>query len=243
MHDIIPEEVVLDEESHTYTLLADPDVELRSCTEFVDGFFERFDGPAVARKLVSRVPKYRSRTVPSLLAEWERAGQDGTDTHEEIAGHLRSSDEVTLPRARSALAWLEREYPAAEYEYLTERSICAPDLALAGTVDLLARHRETGEFVLIDWKTNKKIDRTPYNDKRGIRGPARRLGDCRRVKYGLQLSLYRYILESRHGIELSEQLLVHLTGEGAESIPSRYLKGDVVALLRHDGLMSDAGGA
>lgn len=85
MHELIPPDVVLDEETHTYTLLSCPDLRLRSCTEFINSFFEPFNGRMIAKKLISNYPKYSNRTVSSLLAEWKRLEQVGTATHVELA--------------------------------------------------------------------------------------------------------------------------------------------------------------
>ena len=235
MENLIPVEVSLNQATHTYTLLSDPGLELQSCTEFVNSFFEPFNAKAVARKLVERSPKYRGRTVSSILAEWSRAERNGTQTHQEIARCLCSSEQPTMVGADTALRWLARKHPATEYDYLVERLICAPSIQLAGTIDLLVRNRSTGQFILIDWKTTKKFKRTPYKGKQGIRGPGRRLGDCHLTKYGLQLSAYRYILELHYGIAPEELLLVRLSGDWAEEITVPYRIDDVVRLLEFEG--------
>jgi hypothetical protein len=228
----------LDAESHTYRLAGRPGLEFVSCTEFIDRFFGPFRAREIANRLVEQSPKYRGRTVQSILDEWQQAAADGSRAHAEIEQALTSDRQPRSARAGHALTWLGEALPASHYEYLPERIVYSERLGLAGTVDLIARDRATGNSVLVDWKTNKKITREPFGGKQGIRGPARQLDDCHVVRYGLQLSLYHYLLETEYGIDPGKQLLVHLGRWGAEPIPCAYSRDTIEAMLefeQHDG--------
>jgi ATP-dependent exoDNAse (exonuclease V) beta subunit len=238
--DLLAEEMTLEEETHTYRLLRSPETEFQSCTEFVGQFFEPFVGETVAAKLVHTIPRYKDRTIESLLAEWKQAADQGTLVHAQIEEALLSGNAPLDRRALKALAWLEGHLPRNEYEYFVERIVFSESLGIAGTIDLLARHRISGEWTLVDWKTNKRINHTAYNGKCGILGPAKQLEDCHTVKYGLQLTLYRYILETQYSITPRKQMIVHLGYDQKESVPQAtarpipldYLKPQLLELLR-----------
>ena len=82
------------------------------------------------------------------------------------------------------------------------------DGELAGTCDLLLRHKVTGKYVIADWKTNAKdIELITYYHKpllvfSNVIGND--LG-----KFRCQLSLYKYLLEEK-GIEIDSLWIIHL---------------------------------
>ena len=74
MNNILDNKIKLEKETHRYSLLDDPDIIFTSVTTFLDYFFEGFDGEKVAKKLIANVPKYKGRTVKSLIEEWDENG-------------------------------------------------------------------------------------------------------------------------------------------------------------------------
>lgn len=234
MKDIRSSEVVLERETHTYRLSGRPDLDFVSCTEFIDRFFEPFHAEEIAARLVQSSPRYRGMSVTAVLGEWQQAADDGSRVHHEIERALSHGECPRSSRALAALDWLEQALPRALHEYLPERIIYSEALGIAGTADLIAREHETGACVLLDWKTNKKITRRPYAGKQGIRGPARQLDDCHVVRYGLQLSLYHYILETEYGIDPRRQLLVHLGGSGVDPIPCDYARDAILEMIEFE---------
>ena len=47
--------------------------------------------------------------------------------------------------------------------------VYSKEIAIAGTIDVLMMDKKSGDYVLIDWKTSKKIDKTSFNGKKGIK--------------------------------------------------------------------------
>lgn len=83
---------------------------------------------------------------------------------------------------------------ARPYDYESEKIIFDPEINVAGTVDLIGTNRDTGDYILIDWKTNKRIRfENEYGDT--FLSPIDELPDCEYNLYGLQLSLYEHILK------------------------------------------------
>eukprot|EP00971_Amphidinium_carterae_P079459 1572305-Amphidinium_carterae.1 len=80
-------------------------------------------------------------------------------------------------------------------------------LLACGIVDLLCRDT-AGRLVLLDWKIVPKMSLT--NPFRRMKSPLEHLDDCNFNRYALQLNLYRYILESEYGEEVSRMRLVQL---------------------------------
>lgn len=226
--------ICFDPDAQCYRMPARPSLSFRRCSEFVESFFEPFDGPKIAEKLVTSYAKYAERTVEELVAEWDKAADDGTAVHGEVQRFIQEGLEPGSLRARHAANWLDAAYPAEDCVRESEVIICHEDLRVAGTADLLVRKISGDRWVLVDWKTNKKIERRPFNNKRGVRGPARAWPDCNYFKYSLQISLYRYVLETRRHLAFDGQLIVHLTEAAAVPIPCDYLRSQVEALIDHD---------
>ena len=88
--------------------------------------------------------------------------------------------------------------------YRTEICLCSCRLALAGQADALFRN-DRNQFAILDWKRSKRIRfECPF---RLLREPLGNLEECNGWLYSLQLNVYRWVLESEYGIEVSMMAL------------------------------------
>lgn len=78
---------------------------------------------------------------------------------------------------------------------------------LAGSIDKLMFDKRTQTFVIVDWKRVKAISK---NSKTRMIAPVEHLPDCNYAHYSLQLNLYRRILMTEYGINVSRMILVQL---------------------------------
>ena len=91
---------------------------------------------------------------------------------------------------------------------------------IAGTIDLLARSRKNGDILILDWKTNKSIDKENKWNKFGL-DPISDVPDLNLYHYGLQLSLYQYLLTLGKYVPAGSKFkraIIHLTETGHEII-------------------------
>ena len=93
------------------------------------------------------------------------------------------------------------------------------------------KNKNSGEYVLIDWKTSKRIDKKSFNGKKGIRKESSQIEDSKYNHYALQLSLYRYILEKYYGIMIARQLVAQLKDDKVETFSMPYMKNEIVTIL------------
>ena len=213
----------LEKEQHIYTL-DQSDVEFTSVTTFISELFEKFDSLSIATKLVNKVPKYSSYTVEQLINEWNEAANHGTKVHNEIEEHILKLSKPTEPKAIQGINWLEKHLDRDKHIAYTEKIIYSEELKLAGSVDLIIKNTQTNEYTIIDWKTNKKITTSSYNNKMGTHKITRDIEDCKYLIYTLQLSLYRYILEKYYGLNVVRQLIVHLKEDEVLAYLTQYLE-------------------
>ena len=73
-----------------------------------------------------------------------------------------------------------------------------------------------------------------YKKKKGNHRLTSNMDDCNFNHYSLQLSLYRYILETYYSLEVSDHLIVHLMENGTKVYHTPYMKDDIVAMINND---------
>ena len=230
-------DIYFDKTRDAYVLRAKPELALRRCTEFVGSFFEPYSSQRLSGQLISSTGRYPGRTPSALQKSWETARKKGIEIHEDIAKSIEESCPPTHATARRAIDWLHEHYPTARHAYAAEAIVYDESTALAGTLDLIISNTSRNQHILLDWKTSRVIDiKSPYH-KRGVRGPALNWEDCNYIRYSLQLSLYRYLLEANYGFNIDEQFIIHITDTGLEPIPCRYMKREVELMLEFEGLI------
>jgi ATP-dependent exoDNAse (exonuclease V) beta subunit len=190
------------ESGHRYTIL--DDIVLDSVTTRLKDFFP-FDAEKVAKKIADS----RGVSHESILEDWKRIRENGTHIHalaEKLCnGNKLCSDE--LEKVKHVTQFLE-EHP--QFEILgCEIRIFSKKYKIAGTVDLMLKHKETGKFYLLDWKTSpKEIEKDIYWEM--AQGPLKDIPHNKFHSYSMQVTIYSLILKEEYGIDIYDSLLVHL---------------------------------
>ena len=233
MNDIFDKNIILERDAHEYKLLTHPDITFISVTTYVEHFFEGFDAQKVATKLINNYPKYAGRTVESLIADWDAAANYGTMVHDELEKWIKESIEPSDIKAINGKDWMENYRLRSNIDVHSEVIVYSEELAIAGTVDILAKDNETGAYDIIDWKTSKKIDMTSYGQKMGTHPATGHLMDCNFYHYSIQLSLYRYILEEYYGLEIHNQMIAQLQDDKVNALVAPYMRDEIIEMLKY----------
>jgi len=233
-----------DEDEHIYTR---NDEEYTSVTTFIKKFFSEFDAEAVAEKKAYSYGKYSDKSKEEILDMWQQKADDGTEVHRLIEEWLRIkyNDEEFEDEPMPVKAIQGKEYweTNIEEDYFVhdvwpELQVYHDDYKLAGTIDVAFKHNSKGETAkrqvsLIDWKTNKGIYKTPYNDgDTGTHVITQAIPDANWHHYSLQLSLYAYILEDQFKQNIYKLNLVHLKQDDYEVHDIPYRKETVQKLCQ-----------
>jgi len=185
----------------------------KSSSSIINDYIPTFDTETIAKKVADRdgIPE------DILKAQW-RVKRDyscakGTDLHLYIEAFLNYDLELTPTTPiqneinQFQAFWTNNK---DRFEFLATELIVADDnLKIAGTIDGVIKNRQSGKVYLIDWKTNNAI--TFSNDFESLEPPLQHLDHCNFNKYSLQTSLYRRILESSIGLDVTGCLLVHFS--------------------------------
>lgn len=210
------ERIVFHEHTHTYEVDGSSDG-IISVTTFIHSFFPHFNADLVLKKMKNKKEKYPGLTDHDIKKMWEESGkvasQQGTNMHKQI--ELFYNDELAADVEKSKefhhFLRFQEEWikPRGYLPYRTEWSIFDGEIDLAGQLDMLYQKKEgVNDYALYDWKRIKEIKTdNPYEKGHGI---VSQLPHCNFSHYSLQLNIYKKILSTRYGINVSEMYLVIL---------------------------------
>ena len=237
MNELFSNNISLDQENHKYELKDSPNFIFSSVTEFIHYFFEKFDQVGIAQKLINTHPKYSGKTVDEVIKKWGEGAIRGTIVHNEIEDFIKSNITPKHEMSIIGAAWVKEKQKDPDNIFYSEVIIYSKELGIAGTIDVLVYNKKQDAYHLVDWKTNKRIDKTSFRKKMGILNSTKHLQDCNFNHYSLQLSFYRYILERYYGLNIGSQTLFHLKENRYEIFPVNYREEELMNMLREKELI------
>ena len=244
--------VHLEESTHKYTVRGHEHLKYESATTWIKSHFPIFNGPAIAKSLIERFPhKYGNKTVKEILGEWNKTATIGTSVHLELENWCKhwqalppeeravysTFPEMIHPKAKHGELWL-KEILEPHFVLYPEVKLSNEELQIAGTLDLLIYDPHLDKYMIADWKTNKAIKATAQG--KGNHMATCFLDDCHLSHYGLQMSLYQWMLEEEYGLEgkIVGRNLVHLRPKPTRTFPlgvkifeTPYLKYNILKMI------------
>lgn len=196
-HPTLPVSVTFDQATHEYRM-----PELGHCVSFSttrisESFLPAFDSESASARVAARTGQEQM----ALMAQWtekrDESAAYGTAVHAYAEALVmgRALPEPATDRERAAFKVVDRAVSmlARSYEWVAaEQIVFDPAWRIAGTIDLVATHRETRRLAIIDWKTCEKITADAYG--RMCLPPLAHLPASKLTRYALQLGLYATIL-------------------------------------------------
>jgi len=231
LNNILDNNIILNKDMHEYKLIGESEFAFTSVTTYIGKFFEKFDSIKIATNLTKNHPKYSNYTIESLLAEWKEAADYGTKVHNEIENWVKNGIEPKELKSINGKNWLKNYQSKSSMDIFSEIIIYSKELRIAGTIDILAKDNQSDEYVLIDWKTSKKITTVSYGHKTGNHEATKNVMDCNFYHYSLQLSLYRFLLEEYYGYRVRNQVIAHIKDDGVDAHIAPYMRNEIVLML------------
>lgn len=202
------ERITFHPEPHLYFI---DGIQANAVSNFVSSFFPEFDSVYWS--------EYKARKTggdsAALRREWEEKGRiardEGTFLHDQIERFYLGVDYNEPAEFYQFLEFYEQHKHLTPHR--TEWRIFHETYMVAGTIDFISKNSD-GTFDIYDWKRSKKVVNTfngePIMDNRyqsGI-GPLKELSDTSYIRYCIQQNIYRYILEKKYDLEISNMYLV-----------------------------------
>ena len=234
-------EITFKEGNHSYstTLPSGRMLNYDSVTTIVSKYFPKFD----SEKIVPYSAKKLGITVEEVLEKWRKTGEEasrfGTRVHEccedvLLGRSLRNSPENEKEKAIFPYVIATAKKVGEAVDVLgIEKLVFNEKLQIAGSIDLFARSKKDGSYLILDWKTNKEITTTNKYGEIGL-PPIEHLEDTSFNHYALQLSLYHYLLEKTGYVEkdaLFKHALIHFTWEKPNIIMMPYMKDEIENII------------
>ena len=191
-----------------------------------------------------------NKVQQDILDEWDKSNKEacerGTKIHSELENSFyKAGKNVSLQKfgiggkfeCKKDYSDLDLEYGVYP-EYLIYRESDDGVLKLAGQIDCIVK--SGNDIILIDHKTNKKIDqksgfdtKTKQNVK--MKYPLNNLDDCNMMHYTMQLSTYAWMLQKINpNFVIKDLILNHYDHEGNNTLyHCEYRKHDVEKMLYH----------
>lgn len=193
-------EIEFNTEKHIYRVKG---FEYISTTTLLKQYVPEFDIEEISKK----VSKKTGVSQEEIKQEWKEAGDNGreigTALHKYIENNI-SGFEYEKPLVQNSnldlLNKKIKQFDKFKQEHLvgkllvgSEIIVYDEDYKLAGTIDCLLYDTVNNCFWFVDWKSNKKI--SEINRWSNLEPPLQRYENSDYIKYSLQLSIYRYIVE------------------------------------------------
>ena len=219
-----------------------------SVTRLIEQYANEFDSEGMAEKVANK----ENRSIEEVLAEWKYkadfACEKGTTCHE-YAQSLWSGEEwkpllfdnsLEFEHARKEICNQAIKFKFDYQDYLEhlidELPIGSEKFDIASCVDHLFYNKLTGEVVLVDYKTNSYM--SGYNKKaysKKMKVPLNHLNDDALHHYYIQLSIYKYLIETYTHLKIGEMFIVYMSEniENYEIIEIPYLEKEVKKILEN----------
>lgn len=214
-------------ETHSYFL---GEKKLESVTTFISKFKNKFDSDFYSKKIAER----ENKTQEQVLNEWkEKANKSceiGTAIHKIFEDYTEGKYSFLNNEISIDLFDIKPEYFVEFYNksiiatnfikdfFLTKRlmpvysELIVYNEFIAGQVDMICKDQK-GNFYIIDFKTNSKIDKNSYG--KSMKGIFKIYDDSTYYHYCIQLSIYKKLFKEK---EIKKIYLIHITEKNYELI-------------------------
>lgn len=213
-----------------------------SVTTFYSQYEQEFDTEGQAE----RSAKKEGKTKQEILDEWKKKNdiscRKGSACHEYVQSLWNKSiwaqrvedDDITsliysiIPECDLFYKDFQDKLEHVADEYV----IGSAEYDIASCVDHLFIEKETGDLVMVDYKTNTDIHK--YEDRKGyMKPPLNHLKDTTINHYALQVSIYKYIIEKYTDLTINQWFIVWFSeaNDKYKIMEVPYLKDEVEEIL------------
>jgi hypothetical protein len=152
----------------------------------------------------------RGMTKEEIIQEWKlngkRTSSEGTEAHYQMELLLNNEPHRDDPEVMHGINFLKDIIAGlGGMAYRTEWEIFSTEAHIAGSVDAIFK-KPNGNLILVDWKRSDKLEEhmSSFGKPKYMEYPLNHLEDCDGAQYCLQLSLYKYIIETKYNMKVDE---------------------------------------
>ena len=220
-----------------------------STTGLISQYENHFDSETISQQVANK----RGISQQEVLEEWRIENLHSTikgsfihefaqslwEGKEYVFDYSKVPKEIDIDRLKSDINKL---IPQAinfynDYKDMYELIGCEvylgdEDFDECGATDQILYNKYTGGITIIDYKTNKKIERESYKHKKMLI-PLHKFDDCNHVHYSLQLSGYKFKFEKNTKLKVDETFIVYfnINADNYEIIEPLNMEKEVKEIL------------
>ena len=222
-----------------------------SVTRLIEEYANEFDSEGMAEKVANK----ENRSVEEVLDEWKYkadfACEKGSLGHlyaqglwnDENINKIQDKIDLFTNGLENPIEIIQKQANNFYNDYkehlehlIDELPIGSEEFDIASCVDHLFYNKLTGEVVLVDYKTNSYM--SGYNKKaysKKMKVPLNHLNDDSLQHYFIQLSIYKYLIETYTPLKIGEMFIVYMSEniENYEIIEIPYLEKEVKKILEN----------
>lgn len=185
-----------------------------------------------------RIENLHSTIKGSMIHEFAQSLWEGKDY---IFKYDDIPDEINIRRLQEELLVMSNQAVNFYKDYKDlydligyEIYLGVPDFDECGATDMLLKNKFTEELLVIDFKSNKRIDYESFGHKK-MKVPLQKYEDCNYIHYSIQLNAYSYKIEYMTGIKVKEKLLIYFdcTKDNYEVIEPLEMRKEVIEIYEN----------
>lgn len=185
-----------------------------------------------------RIENLHSTIKGSMIHEFAQSLWEGKDY---IFKYDNIPEEINIRRLQEELLVMSNQAVNFYKDYKDfyklvgcEIYLGVPDFDECGATDMLLKNKFTDELLVIDFKSNKRIDYESFGHKK-MKVPLQKYEDCNYIHYSIQLNAYSYKIEYMTGIKVKEKLLIYFdcTKDNYEVIEPLEMRKEVIEIYEN----------
>ena len=196
-----------------------------STTGLISQYEQKFDSDTISQQVADnrsisqqevleewRIENLHSTIKGSMIHEFAQSLWEGKEYKFDYSNvpseidlnRLKSDIEKLIPQAKQFYEDYKDRYELIGCEiYLGDE-----DYDECGATDQVMYNKYTGGIAIIDYKTNKKIEKESYRHKKMLI-PLHKYDDCNYIHYSIQLSDYKFKFEKNTKLKVNETFIVY----------------------------------
>ena len=221
-----------------------------STTGLIHQYTNEFDKDGMSKLVANK----RGISQQEVLEEWRIENLHSTIKGDHIHLYAQSlwlkepydiydfsdvPDEIDKARLKQELSNMKIQAEQFYNDYSKDYELIGCEIYLGdeeydecGATDQMMLNKNTGEIVIIDYKTNKKIEYESFRHKKMLI-PLQEFDDCNYIHYSFQLNDYKYKFEKNTNLKVNETFIVYfnINADNYEIIKPLNMENKVKEIL------------
>jgi hypothetical protein len=222
-----------------------------STTGLISQYEQKFDSDTISQQVADK----RDISQQEVLEEWRienlHSTIKGSMVHEFAQSLWEGKEykfdysnvpkEIDLDRLKSDINKLIPQAKQFYEDYKDRYELIGCEIYLGdeefdecGATDQVMLNKLTGGIAIIDYKTNKKIEKESYRHKKMLI-PLHKYDDCNYIHYSIQLSDYKFKFEKNTKIPVEETFIVYfnINADNYEIIEPLDMEKETIKILEN----------